>query len=313
MNGYMSPMTFTFRQMEIFTHAAVDGSFRRTADRLGISQPAVSRQIRMLEERVGQTLFVRTRGVSAILSEEGKALLATANELLATQSLLRPPPTTNQFQFKVMTGEYLLNSVIRPILPDLHRLFPSIVFEFQLTTHQKGMLDHLRAGRVDLAIYTGDRPRFETPEVLRIKEIQCGLYCSSNRANEFDDDIEKVRNAPFVLPASRPAKAWTLGALQLAGIEPRSVVAETQFWDVLATMIRDGIGVGLLFEDHAATYCTALHRLPIPVKTAYRVMLGGERCKRREAIACVEFFKQLSFERALPGGMPANRQSSANI
>jgi DNA-binding transcriptional LysR family regulator len=294
-------MGFTFRQLEIFVQAAADGSFRRTADRLGISQPAISRQIRQLEERLGQTLFLRTRGVAVTLSDEGRALLADSQELLVQQERLQRRPAGDRLRLKIATGEYLLNSVIRPALPELHRRFPRIGFEFQQPSNQKTMQDLVRAGRIDLAIYTGDPPVHWDPDSIFSRELQCALYAAPHLAADLAANPASIVDAPYVLPSSPPVKAWTLRAFRAAGLEPKTVIAESQFWGVLATMISEGVGIGLLFEDHAAA-CSAgsLARLDVRMPSTHRVMIVGEKGKRREARACTRFLRNLTFGPLLP-------------
>ncbi len=67
-------------RVRIFYAVAEVGSFTRAADRLGLSQSAISRQIGALEEDLGTSLFHRhARGL--ILTEQGEILLATAREV----------------------------------------------------------------------------------------------------------------------------------------------------------------------------------------------------------------------------------------
>src|SRR5215510_5853128 len=63
-------------RLKYFLRIADEGSINRAASVLGIAQPALSRQVRLLEEDLGVTLFRRTaRGVQ--LTEEGERLRAT--------------------------------------------------------------------------------------------------------------------------------------------------------------------------------------------------------------------------------------------
>lgn len=67
-------------RVRIFHAVAGAGSFTRAADRLGLSQSAISRQIGALEETIGTPLFHRhARGL--ILTEQGEILLETADEV----------------------------------------------------------------------------------------------------------------------------------------------------------------------------------------------------------------------------------------
>lgn len=70
-------------ELECFVSLAGTRNFMRTAESLGLSQPAVSKQIRNLEEELGAKLFDRTtRSVS--LTEAGTRFLPDANEILNT-------------------------------------------------------------------------------------------------------------------------------------------------------------------------------------------------------------------------------------
>src|SRR5882724_5740839 len=70
------------RQMSYFLALAEERNFGRAATRLHMSQPPLTRQIRMLEEQLGTALFIRTpKGVD--LTEAGQALLDEVPNLLS--------------------------------------------------------------------------------------------------------------------------------------------------------------------------------------------------------------------------------------
>src|SRR4029453_5647369 len=68
------------RQLEMFRAVAEEGAFTRAAERLHVSQSAISRQLQVLEHELGTLLLRRTgRGVS--MTPHGELLLAAANRI----------------------------------------------------------------------------------------------------------------------------------------------------------------------------------------------------------------------------------------
>ena len=57
----MAPHPFTLRQLQYIVAIAEELSFRRAAERCGVSQPSLSAQLAQVEEALGVTLFERTR------------------------------------------------------------------------------------------------------------------------------------------------------------------------------------------------------------------------------------------------------------
>jgi DNA-binding transcriptional LysR family regulator len=70
------------RHLRYFVAVAEDLNFRRAAQRLHVVQPALGRQIRDLEEEIGERLFERDRK-HVLLTQAGRVLLTEAREILA--------------------------------------------------------------------------------------------------------------------------------------------------------------------------------------------------------------------------------------
>jgi DNA-binding transcriptional LysR family regulator len=75
------------RQLAAFCEVVERGSFSRAAERLGVTQPAVSLQVRALEERLGRRLLDRS-GRRVEPTEAGRRLLRTAQRLLELEGQL---------------------------------------------------------------------------------------------------------------------------------------------------------------------------------------------------------------------------------
>ena len=128
-------MALTFRKLEVFVAVAEDGNFRRAAERLGISQPSVSSQIKSMERYLGYQLFERRRGATSELSAEGSSFLLRARELVAAQSALaaerrRMPARRRPLQLRVCVGPLLMDRRIKPGLARFQEAHPHIELEF---------------------------------------------------------------------------------------------------------------------------------------------------------------------------------------
>jgi LysR family transcriptional activator of nhaA len=75
-------MHLNFHHLRYFRAVAKDGNLTRTAERLGVAQSALSSQIRLLEEQLGQMLFSRERR-GLTLTEAGRFVLTYAEDIFA--------------------------------------------------------------------------------------------------------------------------------------------------------------------------------------------------------------------------------------
>lgn len=124
--------TESYDQLAIFSVVARERSFTRAAAQLGISQPALSRAMRQLEERLGVRLLARTtRSVSP--TEAGEHLLRVItprfeeiNTELALLSAFRDKPAG---KLRITAGEHAAITVLQPVLAKLLPNHPDIQIE----------------------------------------------------------------------------------------------------------------------------------------------------------------------------------------
>ncbi len=117
---------------EIFADAAKTGNFTKTADRMGYTQPAVSRTLRLLEQELGFPLFVRQKnGVE--LTSSGRTILPHVLALLAQQRQLEQQVAEIQGLHVGRLTIACFASVSRVLLPhflaSFQKNFPGITVE----------------------------------------------------------------------------------------------------------------------------------------------------------------------------------------
>lgn len=142
------------RHLRTFVCIARNGSFSRAAEVLHVAQPALSQQIRQLEEEIGAPLFLRhARGVR--LSRVGAHMLVGAEDILARLTDLKQ---SMQAETAIISGEVRLGlptTVVkllgRSIKTRTEAAYPGI--KLQLIEAMSGYLcDWLGKGELDLAM-----------------------------------------------------------------------------------------------------------------------------------------------------------------
>lgn len=165
----MSDIPFTLDQLRILKAISTEGSFKRAADSLYVSQPAVSLQVQNLEKQLNVPLFDRG-GRRAQLTEAGHLLLSYGERVISLcQETCRAIEDLQNLQGGTLivgasqtTGTYLI-----PRMIGLFREKYSDV-SVQLQVHSTRRTSWAVAnGQVDLAIIGGEVPT-ELQEVLNI-------------------------------------------------------------------------------------------------------------------------------------------------
>lgn len=151
------------RQLKYFIEICRTGSFSFAAESLGLTQPALSQQIRLLERGLGAVLFVRSRkGVT--LTTSGEVLALRAREILhEVQELeravvFRGKPRIVSFA----VGEALATHFVPKLIFELRQKFPETQFRV-VESNLSEIRNALRDGKVDFAL---------TPEAIREKSFK---------------------------------------------------------------------------------------------------------------------------------------------
>lgn len=141
-------------QLKTIIQVAESGSLLRASERLGIAQPALSRQVRLLEEELGVSLFMR-HGRGMVPTPFAKKVLERARAILQetaairtdAESFLSAPPQEIVFGLPPNVAEYLTVPVLRRFAEE----HPNV--RLRLVSAYSGHLQEwLARGEIDLAV-----------------------------------------------------------------------------------------------------------------------------------------------------------------
>lgn len=243
-------------QLQAFAAVAGAGSFTRAAAALHLSQPALSRRISGLEERLEATLLVRGRTGVAV-TEAGRRVLefveaqqAMEEDLLGT---LRPAPAAYSGTVRIAGLSSLIPGVVLRALAPFLREHPNVQVEVHRDV-DRGVTEALVRGRIDLGLSEGPSQR---PGLVDVHLGDEEFVMVRSRAHAVRSDV-------FLdVSAGDETTEWFLAA-QPARRRPRGPLARSFLHDEAGILLGVELGLGRAVKP----------RHTIPRRAAVRIDTG---------------------------------------
>ena len=247
------------KQLAYFVRVAELGSFTRAAVALDVAQPALSRQVRLLEVELRQTLLTRN-GRGAAPTEAGKLLLEHGRGILhqverAREELGR---VRGALAGRVALGlpPSVAKAMAVPLIREFRRRMPDATLSISEGL-SVGMQESLITGRLDIALLYNAIPAPEielTPlldEPLFLVQRRNAQATTSTRPRPVP--LREVAKLPLVIP-SRPNSIRMLVENEMAtlGCRPQ-VVLEIDGVAAILDLVEDGAGSAILSRNAVAT------------------------------------------------------------
>jgi LysR family transcriptional regulator, nitrogen assimilation regulatory protein len=236
------------KQLEYFVRVAELGSFTRASVVLNIAQPALSRQIRLLEVELRQTLLLRN-GRGALPTDAGKLLLEHARGILHQVARAREELGRVRGALAGRVAVGLPPSLARKLTVPLTRAFRQHLPDAALSITEglsSAMHESLSTGRLDIALLYNAAPTPDlTLEPLLVEE----LFLVKPRIDDSPAapmSLREVATHPLVIP-SRPnaLRALIEGEMAQLGCRPK-VALEIDGVPAILDLVADDAGCAVL-------------------------------------------------------------------
>ena len=240
------------RHLRYFVAAAEELSFRRAAERLHVAQPALSVQIKQLEEEIGAVLLDRDRHHVA-LTAAGKVFLDHSRRVLrAADEAMRAAVRADRGEtgrlgigfIAQLSYEWLPN-----VLRSFRRKYPDVEISLTELTPTR-QIEELENRQIDLGIIGLGLPYpHEDLEVAVMSEegLVVALPLEHPLAKRRKLALSELAKEPFIFTARQDAPAfspWLLGLCREAGFEPK-VALETDRSPSALNYVAAGFGVAV--------------------------------------------------------------------
>ncbi len=240
-------MKFTLRQLKVFRRVAQLGSFTKASKELHLSQPAVSIQVKRLEEQVGLPLF-ETIGKKVYLTEAGQDVYDCGGQIeeIMEDTLNRIDALKGKTKGKVKLSVATTASYfVIDMLSEFSKLYPDIRISLDVTNRSK-LLKQLDTNETDLVIM-GEPPLNPNLNSIAFKENPLVLVANEHHPWIARKKIpfSELANAVFV---SREQGSGTRAAIERKFDElgiPFKTSMETSSNGAIKQAVISGLGLGI--------------------------------------------------------------------
>jgi DNA-binding transcriptional LysR family regulator len=304
-------MDVHLRDLRYFVAVAEELSFTRAAERLYVSQPALSKQVRQLERALRATLLRRdSRGVT--LTPAGALLLPQARRLLETWDEAARTAAEAEAQDRRVLRIGLQTSIGRDLYPAVSRRFAELQPGWRLSLRACDWTDP-SAGLLD---QTSDVALAWLPvladldyRVLLVEPRWVALPGGHRLAGREQVDFGELLDEPFVAlpPEAGPMRDFWLATVERGG-HPAHIAAEAATPDETFEAVASGLGVHLLAAGNVAIYARpGIACRPVGGLSPCSLAVAWRRGDQRDQVRA---FVQASLEAAGPTTSQAGPHSA---
>lgn len=257
------------KQLRTFLHVAETGSLSKAAKRLNVTQPALSRQIRLLEEDAGVALFVRT-GRGVILSEAGEKLKPRARVLAEEMERLKMDMTafagTVRGEVRVGLPPSVGMVLAAPVVERFHQDYPQV--KLRITQLLSGALqENLLDGRLDIGIlFEGYVSPFLHSKPLWSEELYFISAPDKKWQGKKTISFADCLDHPFILPGPKHGLRSMLDSEATKIGKTINVVVEAESLVVHTELVCRGLGVTILSRGACSAHVAAGRLIALPLK-----------------------------------------------
>ena len=237
------------RQLEILQAIAETGSFTACGKKLHVSQSAISRQILLLEDELGEPLFLRVgRQVRMTPAAESLVQLGQRVFLDVRETVGSITDRTRELRgtLRLSGGMTVCLYVFPPLLKHLRRVHPHL--DVRLTVALAGRsVQEIRGGRVDAGLLTLPVQETDLVTVPALREELLLVTAPTHQlARRRKVQAKELAGLPFILFEVGSATRKVIDNFFASqSIEP-TIVMDTENVEIIKAMVKTGLGVGIV-------------------------------------------------------------------
>ena len=237
------------RQLEILQAIAETGSFTACGRKLHVSQSAISRQILLLEEELGEPLFLRVgRQVRMTAAAESLVQLGQRVFLDVRETVGAITDRTRELRgtLRLSGGMTVCLYVFPPLLKHLRRVHPHLDVRLTVTLAGRSVQE-IRGGRVDAGLLTLPVEETDLVTVPALREELLLIASPTHQlAKRRKVQARDLAGLPFVLFEVGSATRKVIDNFFASQTIEPTVVMDTENVEIIKAMVKTGLGIGIV-------------------------------------------------------------------
>lgn len=268
----------------IFYIVAKNGSISSAANILYISQPAITFQIKKLEEQLGVSLFTRTKH-GVLLTDEGKVLfnyVKTAIDSIDNgENALSNLKNLDSGTIRIGVSTTICRYILMPYIEKFHEMYPNI--DIQINNNlSNNLIKELRNGNLDILMLfkpSIDNKDLKIQELVDVQDIFVGnkKYFDLMQGKTNLKDLEQY---PLIFPSSSSNSRTYLNKYLKDNNSNLKPKLEVVSYNLIVDLIKAGFGIGYATKEFVSD--------EIKNKTLFEIKIKPSIQKRSIVIATID-------------------------
>ena len=248
-------MNIDFELYRIFYEVANYGNITKASEHLNISQPAISKSIKHLEEQLGGQLFIRTkRGV--VLTAEGKEFYRYIKQAIEyinnAENKFTDLINLETGSIKIGISTTLTKEFLLPYLEKFHSLYPNI--DIQIATDlTKELFFKLKNGLIDIIILNLNNKNYGNDiEIIKCRKIN-DCFVVNNKYKDLINhelSLNDLNNYPLILQSKGSNTREFLDKFTQKNDVVLQPNIELASYTLVVEFAKIGLGIGYVTKDY---------------------------------------------------------------
>lgn len=237
----------------IFYVIAKNGSISAAADALFISQPAITFQIKKLEDQLGISLFTRTKH-GVILTDEGKVLFDYVKNgiesIINGENALSNLKNLESGIIRIGASTTVCRHVVMPYLEIFHELYPKI--DIQIVNNlTSNLLKDLRNGNLDILFLNMPMDENKDLKIIPITDVQ-DIFVGNKKYYDLTNgklNLNNLNSFPLIfqkLPSNTRAYLNNYLKKNNVNLKPQLEVVS---YNLIMDLVKAGFGIGYATKE----------------------------------------------------------------